>query len=555
MFSQLGILVLGGSAALVIIAPVAFVIGTKVSRNRHKKKESELRQELLQSSILSQIAQRISYTLDANQIVEVMTGSLDPLLSYASIGFIARDDENRMMISKIRLREQVSETFIGSVKENMEAAFGLLCSEACKGYTKKETITGEVASASAPSRVGSYFNLPVILDGEAIAIINVSSPKKELYTSGKTDILYKVTSLASQAVSRLRKVIRDEQHRMNAMVSSLPNGLFMVDQEERVVVMNQVLHSLLKFGSDEDVRLSDILARTREFMGLHELMEQAQTEKKPVKLDEVEMSKRLEQITASPVIDNEGNNIGTTVTFLDVTAQKQLEQLREQFTAMLVHELRAPLTAIKWNIEELPTLREMSEEDLNETSRDMLGVVNRMLSLVNDMLDSAKIEAGKFDIKRTVGDLTETIQRSVKTFEATAESQNIKLEADVDKLPQISFDANRIEQVMVNLLSNAIKFTKEGSVIVKAHAKEASVRVEVTDTGSGVSEADRTKLFKRFEQLSRGGLREAGTGLGLIIVKGIIEAHGGTVGFKPNAPKGSIFWFEIPVSAGKKKTA
>ena len=173
-------------------------------------------------------------------------------------------------------------------------------------------------------------------------------------------------------------------------------------------------------------------------------------------------------------------------------------------------------------------------------------------------MDVAKLESNKLKLDRQLTEFGKLQENpSMKALEELAKSKNLTLAWNIDyNVPAFSADPNRLIQVLVNLIGNAIKFTESGGITVKVTRKNKNIRVEVVDTGIGISKEDKAKLFKRrFLQLRNRMTTQtnSGTGLGLSIVKGIVSLHGGRIGVDSEPGKGSTFWFTIPLSEKKKR--
>ncbi|MFC1700209.1 sensor histidine kinase [Patescibacteria group bacterium] len=218
---------------------------------------------------------------------------------------------------------------------------------------------------------------------------------------------------------------------------------------------------------------------------------------------------------------------------------------------MLVHELRAPLSVIKGATDLLlKSTNEMNADQVRDLLAQIKSSSEGLLKMVGDILDVSKMEAGKFQISKTYGSIGGVLKEECGYFDSLARVKEISLScATVKDIPEFSFDPERVKQVMNNLLSNAVKFTsKGGSVKVMAKLVDSVVEVSVVDTGIGVPESDQPKLFHKFFQASnQNGLNQKGTGLGLVITKGVVEAHGGKIWFEDNKPKGAKFIFTLPL--------
>lgn len=228
---------------------------------------------------------------------------------------------------------------------------------------------------------------------------------------------------------------------------------------------------------------------------------------------------------------------------------KRLDELKNRLLGMAAHDLRNPLTSIRGFSEIL------LDEGLDEATRkEFLGIIfsvsEEMLNLLNDLLDISQIQSGKFTLRKTTGELADAAKRRIHLNQVIAAKKDIKIEMKVESSPVISFDHDRIGQVLDNFLSNAIKFSPKGSTItVTLKADGMWSMVEVADEGPGIPDEERSRLFGEFQRLSNmptGG--EKSTGLGLAIASKIVKAHGGNVGvISGNDRKGSVFFFALPV--------
>lgn len=234
-----------------------------------------------------------------------------------------------------------------------------------------------------------------------------------------------------------------------------------------------------------------------------------------------------------------------------INAQAEQQAKENDFFPMLVHELRAPLSVIQGAAD----LLIKSTEDLNaEQIHTLLNQIkissSSLLEMVREILDVSKMEGGKFQINKTYGSIEDVLKEQCSYFEPVAKVRKVTLSCPkLEDLPSFSFDPERIKQVLNNLISNAIKFSLEGGSIVITSKKDYGfVRIEVVDNGVGVADKDKPLLFQKFFQASNHkDIKEKGTGLGLVIAKGIVEAHGGKIWVEDNKPKGSKFIFTIPL--------
>ncbi len=231
---------------------------------------------------------------------------------------------------------------------------------------------------------------------------------------------------------------------------------------------------------------------------------------------------------------------------------QKAEKEKADFTAMIVHDLRSPLTTVTGAASILTEglLGPMNDEQQKWTTK-ILANTRRLLDLTNDFLDLSKLESGRIALLKEVADLKQLIQNNLDNYAVLAADKKISLASLLDpNLPKIQADPRRLDQVFANLISNAIKFTPEGGEIQIGAAQDegSEVKLWVKDSGGGVSSQEIPALFQKYRQTSSGkSSRQKGTGLGLVICKMIVEAHGGKIWVASEEGKGTTFFFTLPV--------
>jgi signal transduction histidine kinase len=226
---------------------------------------------------------------------------------------------------------------------------------------------------------------------------------------------------------------------------------------------------------------------------------------------------------------------------------------KSDFLANMSHELRTPLNAIIGFSE---VLSERMFGELNEKQAEYLKDIHEsgrhLLSLINDILDLSKIEAGRMELEVSTFHLPTAISNAMTLVRERAQRHGIQLELDVDeRLGEFTGDERKFKQIMLNLLSNAVKFTPDGGrVAVSARNGADNVEIAVKDTGIGIAPEDQAAVFEEFRQVGRDRLRKAeGTGLGLSLTKRFVELHGGAIRLQSGPGKGSTFTVSLPVRA------
>jgi signal transduction histidine kinase len=247
-----------------------------------------------------------------------------------------------------------------------------------------------------------------------------------------------------------------------------------------------------------------------------------------------------------------GEDLGTVAVFRDFTKEAEIDHMKSTFVSLASHELRTPLNAILGYAE---LLYEQVYGSLSDRQRDatkrILANTNHMLSLANNLLDRAQIEAGTLELNVSDFPPAKTVDEAVSAMEILARNKGLELtsEAAGDLPDTVTGDRQRVNQVVVNLIGNALKFTQEGGVHVRAYSPDGNHwAVDVTDTGIGIPEEARGYIFEPFRQADESATREyGGAGLGLSIVKQLVEMMGGHITLESELGKGSTFTIVLPL--------
>ncbi|OHA83438.1 MAG: hypothetical protein A2408_02085 [Candidatus Yonathbacteria bacterium RIFOXYC1_FULL_52_10] len=543
--------------------------------------QEEMRQRMYELAILKEVGDRIGYSLNIQKVADVIVGSLNQFIEYSTASYMILGPEK--IAFRADIDKAVSHAFLDDVKQRMRLSLAAILDRDLGKVPLEETVTGAILIEDQGTSVQSFFNIPLVIAGNAVGVLTVAHTKAGLYKEKEMTMLYKIVGQASQAITQLEEVVTLERGKLQAMVESMQDGVLMTDTGFRVLVANSALRGAVNIPLGRELTIFDIVDACGGVLDFKGRLEES------IKLDrtfvagEVNLSGSIYQVFIFPVKSATAQGLGVLgggVIFHDVTRERAAEKMREDFTSMMVHELRSPLDSIK-KIGEL--LRTPSIRDDKASYDEYMGMVyqsaSNMLELVNDLLDVAKLEAGKFQVQKKPTSIRTTIEDRVKFFDAQARNATIKLDFAFDgHVPDtLMFDPVRISQVLSNLISNSIKFTHPGGAIhvhALLHTQGRSINeevtqaglswfvkdaeekfkdlpncvvVSVTDSGEGISSENLPKLFNKFEQFAtsaRSGEKK-GTGLGLVITKGIAETHGGFVGVGSQEGVGSTFYFTI----------
>lgn len=566
--------------AIYIVIVIIFIWWeNRAIRRRLLSKEGEMNRHLYEVSVLKELGDRIGYSLNVQKIADIITGSLRKLLPYSTVSYMLLSEdgsgEQRIIYHTI-LEESVNRQFLLDVKHRMQAAFAALLNREVVESEMDESISGVITDETNHGAVRSFFNIPIVINNQAIGLLNVASIAAGLYQEAEMTILYTIMNQASTAVSKLESILTQEKGKLNAMVESMADGVFMIDTRNRLLVINPAAKEVLGITRTMPT-IFDVLDALASKFDLRTKIEESLKFNKLVTAEQVSVGSRVLHILISPVKDSDGKPLGAVILFHDITKEKALEKMREDFTSMMVHELRSPLTGIR-SIANL--LKEEKIKNEQKKYQDFVELIvsnsASMLDLVNDLLDVAKLEAGKFQIMKKPTDLKNLVTQRVLSFRSLAEEHHLAVESILDdQLSTLNVDEGKLGQVLNNLLSNAIKFTDRGKVTVAAFvlkqgtdlAERAGalgmiwpglksevkfdrdrVVMAVGDSGIGIAADQIGKLFSKFTQLEQTvSADKKGTGLGLVISKGIVEAHGGQIGVFSEVGRGSVFYLTLPI--------
>jgi PAS domain S-box-containing protein len=358
-------------------------------------------------------------------------------------------------------------------------------------------------------------------------------------------------SQVDQTFHRMAKALAESSRRERAIVENVADVICRIDSEGRFTEVSQASKNSWGFDPAELVGLRYIeLVAPDSKEHTSEILQKAQKSEENFSFENQLLHKNKSNVEVLWSGRWSQEERSTFLVAHDITERKKMENLKQQFVGMVSHDLRTPLSGVQGFLEllaggmypELP-------EDAMQRARLAHKSVDRLINLVNELLDLEKMESGAITLHLMQSDLAAIIEDSRHAVETLAAEHEVTLDCKPVAVCSLMADADRMVQVFVNLLSNAIKFSPAGATVtVEARIGEKAVDVFVRDTGRGIPEADKDKIFDRFYQVqSADGRRGVGTGLGLPICKAIVEQHKGSITVESVPGEGSTFRVSLPL--------
>jgi two-component system, OmpR family, phosphate regulon sensor histidine kinase PhoR len=381
-----------------------------------------------------------------------------------------------------------------------------------------------------------------IAHGKFYERIKFENYKNEIGTMARA-FNYMAGQLESKVVE-----ISQEKNRIEAILSSMADGVIATDINRKVVIVNPEAKKML-YLTEEGARGRKLIEVLRHHK-IDSLLEKALKEN-TILSEEINFQRNENQIYQchfAPITDEDNNVIGGVIVLNNITELRKLEQVRTEFVANVSHELRTPLTSI---IGYVDTLIESEIQD-PVISKKFLKIIkfeaDRLALLIRDLLDLSKLEGNLYENKMRANDLMCIIEKTIEILKEKAEEKNISLNIDIkETLPLVNMIPEQIEQVFINLIDNGIKYTPEGGkVTIRSYCKKDRVIIEIIDNGIGIPEEDKGRIFERFYRVDKARSRAlGGTGIGLSIVKHIIQAHKSKIEVESDLSKGTLFRFYL----------
>ncbi|MBI4845247.1 MAG: PAS domain S-box protein [Candidatus Omnitrophica bacterium] len=368
--------------------------------------------------------------------------------------------------------------------------------------------------------------------------------------------MHGVDSAVKQAVNQATKElaednfkIKREKQKINSVLRHVAEGLVIVDNEGKVLLLNPAAEEL--FGESKEKKIGKHILEGLKEEQMVSLSKDYHSEKEfEIEVAGSDHAKKTLRASTAVIESPDGETIGMVSVLSDITKQKELERMKDAFVSNVTHDLRAPLISIQ---KSLSLILEAAQDKMPDEQKQFLQIANnnatRLMNLVNDLLDISKLESGKKRLEYQHVPLVSVVDGVFDLLGAWAQSRKIELKKTGLENIEADVDAKLLTQALSNLIGNAVKFTPEnGTVTVSAEVVDHKLRLAVSDTGCGIPKDSFERIFEKFEQAKNipSGKVPKGTGLGLSIVKEIVKLHGGEILVESEIGKGSKFTMVLP---------
>jgi PAS domain S-box-containing protein len=409
----------------------------------------------------------------------------------------------------------------------------------------------EFPRAKQAKEVGMHSALvfPIILQNKVLGVIEFLSRDKFIFDDELSNTLILISHQIGTFIERkeAQAKLRENEQYKSAILESASDSILTIDEHGFIISCNPQTSTM--FGYDKTELLGQDIEKIIPDLSeeIVEFIVKPATEHKVFRSDSLVVPT---EISISKMSINNKNRY--VIIIRDISERKRTEQLKNEFVSIVSHELRTPLTCIRGS---LGLIQGGTVGDFSEKAMKLLDIANnnceRLLLLINDILDIEKIEAGKIDLHLESVDVSSLVGEAINANKMYGEKFGVKVKL-IKSLPdvKINVDPDRVIQVLTNLISNAVKFSPEGEqVSLEIDKIDNNVRVSISDKGSGIPKEFQSRIFQKFSQADSKDTRKiGGTGLGLTICKKIIEKLNGTIWYKSILNQGSTFYFELPIS-------
>lgn len=530
-----------------------------VSRTRELAREKE------RIETLYAVGQELGTTLDLDQVLEKTLGLITRAVNAqygaimvidaekSTLSYIARAGDQSLAMSDsdtLSLCEKAG--LVGRVIRHREA---VMISDKLDDEQWGSLFAQE-------SKVRSLIAAPLVIGEHVQGVLLTAKDMSQAFDQDQKKLISASAQQIAQAMSNAQLYRREQEERTKtqAVLQSIADGVIVNDIEDNVIVFNTAAEEILGLQHTDVLgqsvwRLFDVFEENGRSDALEAMEAISSSPRASIgQLIEttLEVCNKVISAHMAPVVTESQEALGVVTVLRDITREVQADRAKSEFVSTVSHELRTPLTSIKGYTD---LIHGGAVGSISEQQKRFLGIIkgnaDRLTALINDLLDISRIESGRVQLKIESLKLAEIVNEVVVSLRTEIEAKGLRLELDIsEQTPEIMGDRARIIQIVTNMISNALKYTDYGWIQIGLCALEEAVRLDVADSGIGISNEDQGRVFERFYRANTPVMEgRGGTGLGLAITKELVELHGGRLWVESESGVGSTFTIILPTAA------
>ena len=515
-------------------------------------------------SALKSLSEELTSVLEIEEAIKIVNRYIVDVLDCSVIAYLVFNPaEESGLVYLSYLNKEVSDKFLDIMKKNM---LGFIAE-------KKESnldSAGKLVRNVEPRNLGVKINnqnpavlksdllIPLKVGGHILGLMHLGSADFNLKNSAKQGLIDAIAITFSLSIDRLHSLISAQHSKTVSLVASLTDGVIMFNNNKEIVLINPAFKKYTGL-TVKDLSLEDFYSSFEE-VGIEKMITDALDSNRLSHVNEISLGKKYFDIFITPVKDNQHRIVGGAIILHDITHLKEIDRMKTEFVSVASHQLRTPLTAIKLFTDmlargEVGKLNKEQKEYLDNVSQS----TERMVRLVNDLLNVTRIESGRLKVETQKIDIKKFLKSIISEAKPLAQSRGevITFNDNNIQLSHIPLDQNLMRQVIHNLIINSIRYSlkNKGKIIVSLEKKDnENFIIKVADNGIGIPEANQARMFEKFYRADNAikAITE-GTGLGLYVAKMIVEQSGGKIWFTSKKDKGATFYVQLPIVGMKNQ--
>lgn len=506
-----------------------------------RRNTKTLQHRLDELEVLEKIGRTLTSSLDLDEVLRLVVEAAVKLTGAEEGSLLMLDDDSGELY--MRAGQNFQEDFVRSFRLPVRDTLAGQVMRTGKPVLLNQDTPQKIKTAYL---VHTLIYVPIQIHGRVIGVLGVDNRKQRINFSDRHLTL--IAALADYAAIALENASlyshsEVERNKLETILAEIEEGVIVVDQRGKVILVNRVARDAFGLSSEVETIGQEAVDVFRQQEILDLLGDDQNGE--PYRTEISVEGGRVFNAQLTPIPE-----VGLAVTMQDITQLKEIDRIKSDFVSTVSHDLRSPLTAILGYVELIERVGPITEQQLEFIRRVQVNVRN-ITSLINDLLDLGRIEAG-FDARKELISLPAIMNYAVDGLRTRLNEKHQELRYDVPEImPSVLGNPIHLRQMVGNLVGNAVKYTPEGGQIaVLAHSENGQVFVEVGDNGPGIPVADQPYIFDKFYRGSNVPAESVGTGLGLAIVKSIVENHQGRIWVESSPGNGTKFTVVLPIANG-----